>query len=44
MTIQDLGSIGEPLADVATLFYLAVQIRQNTKAVRAAANTRGPAT
>ena len=47
MTIQDLGSIGERLAAVATLatlFYLAVQIRQNTKAVRAAANTRGPAT
>ena len=33
MTIQDLGSIGElvaALATVATLAYLAIQIRQNT--------------
>ena len=34
MTIQDLGSLGEfiaAIATVATLGYLAVQIRQNTK-------------
>ena len=34
MTIQDLGSIGElvgAVATVATLIYLAVQIRQNSK-------------
>jgi hypothetical protein len=40
MSIQDLGSIGELLAaiaTIATLFYLAVQIRSNTSAVRAAA-------
>lgn len=33
MTIQDLGSIGEliaALATIATLIYLAIQIRQNT--------------
>ena len=38
MTIQDLGSIGEfvaALATVATLIYLAVQIRQNTRSLRA---------
>ncbi|MGD8282141.1 MAG: hypothetical protein PVF69_13350 [Gemmatimonadota bacterium] len=38
MTIQDLGSIGEliaAIATVATLGYLAVQIRQNTRSVRA---------
>ena len=38
MTIQDLGSIGEFVAAVATivtLAYLATQIRQNTRAVRA---------
>jgi hypothetical protein len=37
MTIQDLGSIGELLAamaTLATLIYLAIQIRQNTKAVK----------
>ena len=37
MTIQDLGSIGElvaALATVATLVYLAIQIRQNTRTVR----------
>ncbi len=37
MTIQELGSIGELLGAVAvviSLFYLAVQIRQNTKASR----------
>jgi hypothetical protein len=37
MTIQDLGSIGEfvaAIATVATLVYLAVQIRQNTRMVR----------
>ncbi len=38
MTIQDLGSIGEfvaAAATLATLAYLAVQIRKNTLAVRA---------
>ena len=37
MTIQDLGSIGEfvaAIATVVTLAYLAVQIRQNTKQAR----------
>ena len=40
MTIQDLGSIGELIAAVATigtLVYLAVQIRQNSRSIRAAA-------
>ncbi len=40
MTVQDYGSIGEligAIATVATLAYLASQIRQNTRAVRAAA-------
>ncbi len=40
MTIQDLGSIGEfvaAIATVATLVYLAIQIRSNTVAVRSAA-------
>ncbi len=39
MTIQDLGSIGEFLAAIATLatlVYLAMQIRQNSESVRAA--------
>ena len=38
VTIQDLGSIGELIAAVATLVtlaYLAIQIRQNTRALRA---------
>ena len=38
MTIQDLGSIADVIAAVATvagLVYVAVQIRQNTRAVRA---------
>ena len=38
MTIQDLGSLGEfiaAMATVATLVYLAIQIRQNTRSVRA---------
>lgn len=38
MTIQDLGSLGEliaALATIATLVYLAIQIRQNTRSVRA---------
>jgi len=38
MTIQDLGSLGEliaALATILTLLYLAVQIRNNTKATRA---------
>lgn len=37
MTIQDLGSIGEVLAafaTIATLVYLAAQVRQNTRALR----------
>ena len=40
MTLQDLGSIGEfvaAIATLATLIYLALQIRQNTQSVRAAA-------
>ncbi len=40
MTIQDLGSIGELIAAIATvitLAYLAVQIRQGAKATRQAA-------
>jgi hypothetical protein len=40
VTLQDLGSIGELLgatATVATLIYLAVQIRANTRAVQSAA-------
>ena len=40
MTIQDIGSIGEligAIATVATLVYLARQIRANTNAVRSAA-------
>jgi hypothetical protein len=39
MTIEQLGSVGEvaaALATIATLFYLALQIRQNTRATRAA--------
>ena len=38
MTIQDLGSLGElvaALATIATLIYLAMQIRHNTVSVRA---------
>jgi hypothetical protein len=41
MTLQDLGSIGELLAAVATiatLAYLSVQIRQNTRALRASSH------
>ena len=37
MTIQDLGNIGELVAAVATfaaLLYLALQLRENTQAVR----------
>jgi len=37
VTIQDLGSIGElvaAIATVVTLVYLAVQVRQNTRALR----------
>jgi hypothetical protein len=37
ITIQDLGSLGEliaAIATVATLIYLAVQLRQNTRAQR----------
>ena len=40
MTIQDLGSLGEliaAIATVATLVYLASQIRQNTASLRATA-------
>jgi hypothetical protein len=42
VTIEQLGSIGEvvgALATVATLLYLAVQIRQNTITVRSAATS-----
>jgi hypothetical protein len=38
VTIQELGSLGEliaAIATIATLFYLAIQIRQNTTSVRA---------
>ncbi len=31
MTIQDLGSLGELIAAIATLGYLALQIRRNTR-------------
>ena len=37
MTIQELGSLGELVAAIATvltLIYLAIQLRQNTKALR----------
>lgn len=37
MSIQDLGSLGEliaAIATVATIAYLAVQVRQNTRALR----------
>ena len=37
MTLQELGSIGEflaAIATIATLAYLAVQVRQNTRALR----------
>ncbi len=40
MTIQDLGSVGEfvaAIATVGTLIYLAIQIRSNTSAVQSAA-------
>ncbi len=40
MTLQDSGSLGElvgAIATVATLAYLAVQIRSNTHAVRSSA-------
>jgi hypothetical protein len=40
VTLQDLGSLGEfvaAIATLATLVYLAVQIRQNTASVKAAA-------
>jgi hypothetical protein len=40
VTIQDLGSIGElvaAIATVATLIYLAAQIRQNTSAMKTSA-------
>ena len=39
MSIQDLGSIGELIAALATLaalIYLAVQVRQNTRAIKSA--------
>lgn len=42
MTIQDLGSLGEfvaALATIVTLIYLAIQIRQNTRSVRLAAES-----
>ena len=40
MTLQDLGSVGEfvaAIATLATLIYLATQIRQNSESVKAAA-------
>ena len=40
MTLEDLGNIGEAVSGIAvivTIVYLAIQIRQNTKAVRTAA-------
>ena len=40
MTLEDLGNVGEFIAAIATLvtlIYLAVQIRQNTRAVRSTA-------
>ncbi len=40
MTLQDLGSIGEfvaAVATLATLIYLALQIRQNSESVKSAA-------
>ena len=39
MSIQDLGSIGEliaAIATIATLIYLATQVRQNTRALKSA--------
>ena len=39
MSIQDWGSIGEllaALATLATLIYLAAQVRQNTRALKSA--------
>ena len=39
MSIEDLGSIGElvaAIATIATLIYLAIQIKQNTRAVKSA--------
>lgn len=39
MSIQDMGSIGEliaALATLATLIYLAIQVRQNTRAITSA--------
>ena len=43
MTIQDLGSIGElvaAIATIATLVYLAIQIRANTTALRSESRGR----
>ena len=40
MTLQDFGSIGSfvaAVATLATLIYLAIQIRQNSEAVKSAA-------
>lgn len=40
MSLEDLGNIGEAIGGIAviiTIVYLAIQIRQNTRAVRAAA-------
>jgi uncharacterized membrane protein len=42
VSIQDLGSLGEfvaAIATIATLIYLAIQIRQNTESVRMSAET-----
>lgn len=42
MTIQDLGSLGEFVASfgvIASLIYLAVQVRQNTHQIRQSVNS-----
>jgi hypothetical protein len=38
MTLQDIGSIGELVGAIATVAYLAIQIRQNSRGL--AANTQ----
>ena len=47
MNLDDLGNLGELIGAVAvviSLAYLAVQIRQNTRSLRAAAFKTSPAT
>jgi hypothetical protein len=44
MTLQDLGSLGEvvgAVATVATLIYLAIQLRQNSASIQATAELEG---